>query len=254
MAKAQKATSNGKGKTATKVTDNDNRPVSAEDLAALGFAPEASKSLGGSKYPTISVEKIGFQIKSEAGIQAPASFEGIILHEHPMRTFYADKNAGNKPPDCYSVDGATGSVYGACHTCPHRYQAVANAARAQGLQKPAEEWCRDKHAVYVALEVGKPAYLLRLPTMSLSRWQLFIQGLQSQGKHFAQVWTTFSVTTRKNAGGIQYGEVNFLPGKPVALAMLKEMAPQAKMLREAQPAVAQLPESVGSAAQDDDKF
>lgn len=252
MAKAQKV--NGKGKTATKATDNDNRPVSAEDLAALGFAPEASKSLGGSKYPTISVEKIGFQIKSEAGIQAPASFEGIILHEHPMRTFYADKNAGNKPPDCYSVDGATGSVYGACHTCPHRYQAVANAARAQGLKQPAEEWCRDKHAVYVALEPGKPAHLLRVPTMSLSRWQLFIQGLQSQGKHFAQVWTTFSVTTRKNAGGIQYGEVNFLPGKPVALAMLKEMAPQAKMLREAQPAVAQLPESVGSAAQDDDKF
>ena len=250
MAKAQKAT--GKGKSAT---DNENRDVSAADLEALGLATEPSKALGGSKFPTISVEKIGFQIKNESGTQAVATFDGIILHEHPLRTYYASADVGNQPPDCYSPDGVTGSVFGACATCQHRFQAAANRARAQGLKKPSEQYCRDKHAVYVAMAPGEPAHLLRVPTMSLSRWQLFLAAMKTQGKALAQVWTSFSVTTRKNGAGQPYGECNFLPGKAVALAELKQVAPQAKMLRETAATVVQIPENVGtSTAQDDDKF
>jgi hypothetical protein len=91
--------------------------------------------------------------------------------------------------------------------------------------------------------------------MSLSRWQLFTAALKTQGKALAQVWTTFSVTTRKNAAGQPYGECNFLPGKGVALAELKQLAPQAKMLRESAATVAQIPETAGSSVpQDNDSF
>lgn len=242
----------GNGKAAT---GNEQRDVTAADLEALGIATETSKALGGSRYPTISVEKIGFQVKNETGVQAMPSFDGIILHEHPLRTYYASADVGNQPPDCYSPDGVTGSAFGSCASCQHRFQAAANRARAQGLKKPNEQYCRDKHAVYVALEPGGAAHLLRIPTMSLSRWQLFTAALKTQGKALAQVWTTFSVTTRKNAAGQPYGECNFLPGKGVALAELKQLAPQAKMLRESAATVAQIPETAGSSAsQDNDSF
>lgn len=226
-------------------TNSASQAVSAADLEALGFAPEPSKTLGGSKFPTISVEKIGFNIKSEGGQEPCATFEGIIIHEHPLRTYYASSEVGNTPPDCYSTDGVVGSKFGACQNCRHLFQNAANEARRQGLKRPAEQYCRDKHALYVVRETGGLAHLLRLPTMSVSRWQLYLQQLKTLGKHYAQQRTTFSVTTRKNAGGQPYGECNFAVGKPVALAELQGIAGQAKMLRE-QPSAAQIPEHAES--------
>lgn len=237
----------GKKEKAKGTKGNGSAGFTPEQMAELGFEAEAGPVLGGSRFNTISLTPTGFILKSEAGEKPVQTVEGIIFHEEPSKVYYSSKDVLNQPPDCYSRDGITGSVYGACAQCKFSYKALMRGAP-KGRKMPDVPYCKDKHSLFLKLEPTGPFWLLRLATMSLPRWQVYVQQLKGQAIHFASRWTHFSVTTRKNAGGVPYGEVNFLVGKPVAAALLKDIGAEARSLRESY--TPQLPERAEGASPD----
>ena len=221
--------------------------VDAALLAELGIASDLDVTPVSSKWRTINVEKMGFQFKDgDNGNRGATDFEGIIVHQHPLRTYYASKKINNTPPDCGSVDGVTGSAFGDCDSCEFNYLIAMKKARAAGQTKPLGETCKEKHALYIITEIGKPAWMLRVPTMSLGAVNLYAKILKTAGKAPIQVWTKFTSALRKNKGGIEYGEVNCAIARDVKKTELLAVVPEAKMLALADATHRAIPERAAS--------
>lgn len=221
--------------------------VDAALLESLGIASDLDVTPTGAKWRTINVEKRGFQLKDgDNGNHAVQAFDAIIVHQHPLRTYYASKEMNGTPPDCSSIDGVTGSAFGDCAGCEHNYNNAMKAARAAGQTKPHGETCKEKHALYVKTEVDQPAWLIRVPTMSLGAVNLYAKILKTAGKAPIQVWTRFTSVLRKNKGGIEYGEINCAIARDVKKTELLAIVPEAKMLAAADNRPRALPERVAS--------
>ena len=118
----KKAPAKDKAKAQGAKVNGESEVVDAALLAELGIASDLDVTPVSSKWRTINVEKMGFQFKDgDNGNRGATDFEGIIVHQHPLRTYYASKEMNSTPPDCGSVDGVTGSAFGDCASCEFNY-------------------------------------------------------------------------------------------------------------------------------------
>lgn len=153
-------------------------------------------------------------------------FSAVILHHHPMYTFYSTKYNGSiNPPDCLSVDGITGvgNPGGACINCTkNKFGSGDNGSKA----------CKNKHQIYLLLENEIFPVILSLPTSSNKEFSKYIKRLLSKGKKSGTVLTKFSLKKAVNKTGILYSQVQFSMDRiltPEESKLVYKMAEQVKL-------------------------
>ena len=155
-----------------------------------------------------------FELPSENEEEANAfrEFSAVILHHHPISTFYKDKYNGSKnSPDCMAIDGVTGvgTPGGNCITCENnKFGTGENGSKA----------CKNKHQIYLIRENEIFPVILLLPNSSIKAFSKYIKRLLSKGKKSSSVVTKFSLKKAVNRTGISFSQVQFL--------MLRELTPE----------------------------
>lgn len=242
MATKKKESAKSKANGATKQVEAE-APLTPEEMAALGYGTDSAVPLGGKAWPKIRVEKFGLSIAKDNGVEAVNEVEGVIIHHHPYRSYYASKDTTNSPPDCFSADGIFGSRFGACGTCPHSFDAAMQRARAEGKTKPSETFCREGHQLYVVRSPAEGPLGLRVSITSLKNLKAFF----NQVKHFASVVTRFTSVYTKD-GSNEWGILQFSALRPAPRDLLIQIAPMAKNLQLTAARQAALPEHAESSA------
>ena len=155
-----------------------------------------------------------FELPSENEEEANAfrEFSAVILHHHPISTFYKDKYNGSKnSPDCMAIDGVTGvgTPGGNCITCENnKFGTGENGSKA----------CKNKHQLYLIRENEIFPVVLLLPNSSIKAFSKYIKRLLSKGKKSSSVVTKFSLKKAVNRTGISYSQVQF--------SMQRELTPR----------------------------
>ena len=179
-------------------------------LADFNFSEGFSEELAGldSGFDRIKIPAGGgtmFELPSENADETDAvrEFSAVILHHHPMYTFYSTKYNGNiNPPDFLSVDGitGTGTPGGACINCANnKFGSGENGSKA----------CKNKHQMYLLRENEIFPVILSLPASSNKEFSKYIKRLLSKGKKSSAVVTKFSLKKAVNKTGISYSQVQF---------------------------------------------
>lgn len=139
-------------------------------------------------------------------------FSAVILHHHPMSTFYKSKyNGSNISPDCMAIDGVTGvgTPGGNCITC------VNNKF---GTGENGSKVCKNKHQLYLIRENEIFPVVLFLPNRSIREFSKYIKRILSKGKKSSSVVTKFSLKKAVNRTGISFSQVQF--------SMQRELTPE----------------------------
>ena len=131
-------------------------------------------------------------------------FEAVILHHHPVNSYFKDKFSGAaNPPECASVDGKFGIVRetGECRECKTCPMAQFGSADNNGKA------CKQKRTLYLLREGEILPVLMSLPTGSLGEFTKYITRLVAKGKRANSVVTKFSLKKAQNSTGITYSQV-----------------------------------------------
>ncbi len=130
-------------------------------------------------------------------------FSAVILHHHPLFTYYENKyNGSNNPPDCCSFDGINGSGTpgGKCRFCKlNMFGSGENGSKA----------CKNKHRLYLLRENEIFPVVLVLPASSIQEFSKYIKRLLSTGKKSDSVVTKLSLKKAVNKTGIAFSKVSF---------------------------------------------
>ena len=128
----------------------------------------------------------------------------VILHHHPVQTYYATEyTGGSEPPDCSSYDGKQGinredGVVYDCKTCDkNQFGTGNNGGKA----------CKAKRRIFLLLEDSALPVVLTLPTSSLNDFGKFITRIVGKRKKSYQFISKFTLKKDQNAGGITYSKV-----------------------------------------------
>ena len=130
-------------------------------------------------------------------------FSAVILHHHPLFTFYENKYTGsNNPPDCCSFDGinGTGTPGGKCRFCK---------LNAFGSGENGSKACKNKHRLYLLRENEIFPDVLILPASSIQELSKYIKRLLSTGKKSSSVVTKLTLRKAVNKTGISFSKVHF---------------------------------------------
>ena len=197
--------------------------MSSEENTALSVQTNGFVALANSDFAAMVNEEldgldIGFErIKIPSGgvtmFEMPAEdsddtisvkeFSGVILHHHPLFSYYKNKyTGGNNPPDCGSFDGVTGvgNPSGNCKVCPfNQFGSGENGSKA----------CKNRRRVYILREGEVFPLLLSLPTGSLKAFTRYIKQQLSKGRKLNSIVTRFALKKAVNSGGIAYSQAVF---------------------------------------------
>ena len=128
----------------------------------------------------------------------------IILHHHPVQSYYAEEYSGaSDPPDCSSFDGKTGidretGEVKSCRDCDlNQFGSGNNGGKA----------CKTKRRLFLLLENNSLPVILTLPTTSLGDYSKFITRIVGKRKKSYHFVTKFTLKKDQNAGGITYSKV-----------------------------------------------
>lgn len=130
-------------------------------------------------------------------------FSAVILHHHPLFTYYEGKyNGSNNPPDCCSFDGITGAGTpgGKCGTCK---------LNAFGSGENGSKACKNKHRLYLLREREIFPIVLILSASSIGELSKYIRRLLSTGKKSDCVVTKLTLKKAINKTGIAFSKVHF---------------------------------------------
>jgi len=131
-------------------------------------------------------------------------FQAVILHHHPVNSYFKDKfNGAANPPECSSINGKVGVVRDTgecrdCKTCPY---AAFGSGENGGMA------CKQKRALYLLREGEILPIIMTLPTGSLGEFTKYITRLVAKGKHANSVVTKFALKKAQNSTGIAYSQV-----------------------------------------------
>lgn len=157
---------------------------------------------------------------------------GIILHHHPMNSWWRDEyTGGNTPPDCASIDGKTGVMAETgecvdCSSCPmNQFGSDANGGKA----------CKNMHRLYLLREGEMLPIIFNIPPTSLKPFKDYLaKRIVLKGKRAFQVVTKITLKKAQNAGGISYSQAAFakagdlnaeqIAGITGAIEMVKQIA------------------------------
>ncbi len=130
-------------------------------------------------------------------------FSAVILHHHPLFTYYENKyNGSNNPPDCCSFDGINGigTPAGKCRFCKlNVFGSGENGSKA----------CKNKHRLYLLRENEIFPVVLILPASSIQEFSRYIRRLLGVGKKSDSVVTKLSLKKAVNKTGITFSMVHF---------------------------------------------
>ena len=150
-------------------------------------------------------------------------FSGVILHHHPLNTYYSTKfTGGNNPPDCGSYDGVIGQGVpgGKCATCRYnQFGSGENEGKA----------CKNRHRLYILRERELFPIILNVPPMSVRPLTDYLKQIITDGKRAAKVVTTFSLQTSR--GGKAYPLAQFKEERDLTLAELKVITPLSAQIK-----------------------
>ena len=170
-----------------------------------------------------------FQIPSENPEEPEfeKEFSAVILYHHPIRAYFKEKYTGaSNPPDCGSLDGATGygNPGGDCRSCPfNEFGTWENDAKA----------CKERQRLYLLREGELFPTMLSLPTGSLKELARYLMRLLSKGNKSYEVVTRFSLVKATNKGGIAYAKAAFRMERKLTseeLPLIAKLSDQIKML------------------------
>ena len=130
-------------------------------------------------------------------------FSAVILHHHPLFTYYENKyNGSSNPPDCCSFDGisGTGTPGGKCRFCKlNVFGSGENGSKA----------CKNKHRLYLLRENEIFPVVLILPSSSIQEFSRYVRRLLGVGKKSDSVVTKLSLKKAVNKTGIAFSMVHF---------------------------------------------
>ncbi len=179
------------------------------------------------KIPIGGVTSFEFPSEDPEQTETVKEFSAVILYHHPMRAYYKEKyTGGNNPPDCGSMNGATGmgEPGGVCEHCVFdQFGTGENGAKA----------CKERRRLYLLLDGEIFPMIMSLPTGSLrdfSRYMMRV--LPKYGKSNA-ILTHFSLVRATNKGGIVYTKVAFRMERALTaaeLAVVEQMSERAKAI------------------------
>jgi hypothetical protein len=129
------------------------------------------------------------------------SVEGVVVAARDTRTYYASKDVGNVPPDCSSIDNATGvgKPGGACAACP----------LAQWESDPeggAGQACKQVKQLFMVRGASMLPEVVSLPPTSLKAIRQFFLKLATQGIQYYQCILRIELEKAQNQQGKVYGK------------------------------------------------
>lgn len=130
--------------------------------------------------------------------------EGVILHHHPVNSYYKDEyTGGSNPPDCGSMDGklGVGTPGGSCWECPYN----KFGSRKEGRGK----LCKNKRRIFLLREGEMLPLLLTLPTGSLKGFSEYMKRLLTKGKMCCSVVTRIELSRAVSGKGVQFNRAVF---------------------------------------------
>jgi hypothetical protein len=161
-------------------------------------------------------------------------FNAVILHQHPMLSYYKEKyTGGNQAPDCGSYDGINGieretGCIKNCSECPfNQFNSGENGGKA----------CKTKRRLFLLREGESIPTILTLPTTSLRDFTNYLFRIVGKYKRPNRVVTKFSLTKAQNSGGISYSKVVLTQAyelTPAEVEQVDKMSEQIKMLANKQ--------------------
>lgn len=193
------------------------------------------------KLPQIKVLPAGVALFEMPDGEALATFQGVVLSNHPRNVLW-DRKFGDAPPPeagesaklpaCSSLDGkvgtpregfqhaalrgttATGTEVIECRTCP--YNAWGSGAMLITTNNPKGKAVTNQRSVYVLLEgMLTPAELV-LPPTSLAAFDEYLTSLVNRSIPVQAVVTTFRQVKKQRAGSdVKWGQVTFEMASPL---------------------------------------
>jgi hypothetical protein len=148
-------------------------------------------------------------------------FKAVILHHHPINTYYKDKYDGsNNPPDCGSMDGRIGVKSDGelleCAECPLSKFGSGEDGKGKA--------CKQKRRLYILREGELLPTVMTLPTGSLGEYSKYIMRLMNKGKKSNSIVTKFSLKKAQNATGINYSQAVFAVERELDIQELQNIS------------------------------
>lgn len=190
-----------------------------------------SENLGGGSFDPFSLDRISvpaggglsWTVPTIEGPVTEPAIDGVIVYWRDGRQYWQtsfDEAGGGAPPDCFSLDGftGTGTPGGDCRTC--RYAQFGSSGRA-GSQAQA---CRATRMLLVIRPADVLPVVVTVPPSSLKALKGYFLQLTRVGLPYYGVVTRLGLEQDKSGAGIKYSKV-----APLMLARLT--AEQAAIMR-----------------------
>ena len=170
------------------------------------MAAAAAEGISMRSFPKIKVPSGGGNAWDIDG-EPLKSFDGIILYHRPVKAFYrktfGEDGITNAPPDCTSIDMATGvgDPGGECRLCPY------NRYPKNGSKKA----CSDRTFMFILRPDSLLPYFLNVPPGSFGNRKDYTNtALAGRGVWPWHVVTRFGLVQDKSkAGNITYSRITF---------------------------------------------
>lgn len=188
---------------------NDMAAAYAEEMEGLSFSYDRAKIPSGGG--------LTFEIGEDDDIDVTKEIVGIIVDHHPVNAYWGSVyGGGNQPPDCSSMDGKQGTIYGDCKTCQYN-QWGSDVATGGKL-------CKNQHRIYILREGASLPILLTLPPTSLKAFGSYLsKRILERSKLPRHVLTKIGLKKVANNAGIAYSEVTFTRGDDLPDDLRPEM-------------------------------
>ena len=130
-------------------------------------------------------------------------FDGIIVDHHPCNAYweksFQESGKGN-PPNCSSLDGINGTVYGKCGKCA--FNQFGSDKKGSGKA------CKNMKRIHILLENESLPVRLTLPPTSIGVTDEFFTGLFSKGFPVMCKMVRFSLIPAQSSTGIDFSKIH----------------------------------------------
>jgi hypothetical protein len=169
-----------------------------------------------------------FEAPGDDGEPEPIKeIEGVILHHHPVNSYYKDPyNGGSNPPDCGSYDGKTGegTPGGNCATCPFNQFGSSDNGKGKA--------CKNKRRIFILREGEVFPVMLSLPTGSLKEFTKYVRRLITKGKRSYSLVTKITLKKATSSTGISFSQAKFSIERNLSKDEINAVLPLVEHIKE----------------------
>jgi hypothetical protein len=178
---------------------------------------------------------IAWEVPSLKGPQVVQTLEGIILHMRDTRSYWATKlgtGGGNNPPDCSSSDllVGVGKPGGPCQHCA--FAQFGSAKNQDGTDGKGQACKQSKLLLFLRQDDVIPLAVI-VPPSSLRNAGKYFLRLAGASLPYQAVVTQLRLKKTRNAGGIEYAEIDFALGRELNEEEIGKSMAIAEAMRQA---------------------